>query len=135
MSTLTANNDVYWRFVMSQYAISRKWVLHARKPVLGFPTRCNTDQYAQPQTIHVAETKVLISCAVTVQLICVFVFACAKIMFSPDAAHFMRQMFKLKDVSIPITCQSKIKQHRMQVSGCRDNLKAQCLWQVWDHCI
>ena len=38
-------------------------------------------------TIYVAKTKVLISCAVTAQLICVFVFACAKIWFSHDVAH------------------------------------------------
>ena len=35
-----------------------------------------------------AITKALISCTVTVQLICVFVFAYAKNMFSQDAAHF-----------------------------------------------
>ena len=35
----------------------------------------------------VAKTKVLISCAVTMQLICVFVFAYAKRRFSHDAAH------------------------------------------------
>ena len=33
-------------------------------------------------TIHVAKTKALISCAVTAQLICVFVFASAKSRFS-----------------------------------------------------
>ena len=35
----------------------------------------------------VAKTKALISCAVTVQLVCAFVFALAKIRFSHDAAH------------------------------------------------
>ena len=39
------------------------------------------------RTIHVAKTKTLISCAVTAQLICVFVFAYAKIRFSHDAAQ------------------------------------------------
>ena len=34
-----------------------------------------------------AKTKVLISCAVTTQLICGFVFAYAKSLFSHDAAH------------------------------------------------
>ena len=38
-------------------------------------------------TIHVAKTKALISFAVTTKLICVFVFAYAKIRFSHVAAH------------------------------------------------
>ena len=39
-------------------------------------------------TIYVLrKRKVLISCMVTVQLICGYVFACAKIRFSHDAAH------------------------------------------------
>ena len=38
-------------------------------------------------TIRVAKTKALISFAVTAKLICVFVFAYAKIRFSHDAAH------------------------------------------------
>ena len=38
-------------------------------------------------TINVAKTKALISCAVNVQLICVFVFAYAKSKFSHDAAY------------------------------------------------
>ena len=38
------------------------------------------------RTIYVAKTKALISCIVTVLLICVFVFAYEK--FSHDAAHF-----------------------------------------------
>ena len=38
-------------------------------------------------TIRVAKTKVLISFAVTAKVICVFVFAYAKIRFSHDAAH------------------------------------------------
>ena len=39
--------------------------------------------------MNVAKTKALISCAVTVQLICVFVFAYAKCRFSPNEAHFI----------------------------------------------
>ena len=35
------------------------------------------------------KTKALISCVVTVQLICAFVFAYAKSRFSNDAAHLM----------------------------------------------
>ena len=38
-------------------------------------------------TIRVAKTKALISFAVTAKLICVFVFAYAKNLFSYDAAH------------------------------------------------
>ena len=37
------------------------------------------------------KTKVLISCAFTTQLICTFVFAKAKILFSHDAAHIERE--------------------------------------------
>ena len=38
-------------------------------------------------TIRVAKTKALISCTVTAQLICVFVFSYAKTRFSHNAAH------------------------------------------------
>ena len=41
-------------------------------------------------TIQVAKTKALISFAVTAKLICVFVFAYAKIRFSHVAAHFIK---------------------------------------------
>ena len=41
-------------------------------------------------TIYVAKAKVLISCTVIVQLICVFVFAYAKNRFFYGAAHFER---------------------------------------------
>ena len=47
-------------------------------------------------TIYVAKTKALISCAVTAQLICVFVFAYAKVRFSHDEAQMrlvMRNLF------------------------------------------
>ena len=40
-------------------------------------------------TIYVAKTKALISCAVTVQLFCPFVFAYVKCRFSHDAAHIV----------------------------------------------
>ena len=39
-------------------------------------------------TIYVAKTKALISFTVTAKLICVFVFAYAKIRFTHDEAHF-----------------------------------------------
>ena len=38
-------------------------------------------------TIYLAKRKALISCAVTMQLICVIVFTHAKSMFSHDAVH------------------------------------------------
>ena len=40
-------------------------------------------------TIRIAKTKALISFAVTAKLICVFVFAYAKIRFSYDEAHII----------------------------------------------
>ena len=40
-------------------------------------------------TIYEAKTKALISCAVTAQLICVFVFAFAKSQFSHNEAHII----------------------------------------------
>ena len=43
-------------------------------------------------TIRVAKTKALISFAVTAKLICVFVFAYAKIRFSHDAAQFIQDL-------------------------------------------
>ena len=43
-------------------------------------------------TIHVAKTKALISCTVTAQLICVFVYAYAKSQFSHDAAYLTKRI-------------------------------------------
>ena len=40
-------------------------------------------------SFRIAQTKALISFAVTAKLICVFVFAYAKSRFSHDAAHFI----------------------------------------------
>ena len=40
-------------------------------------------------TIRVAKTKALIRCAVTVQLICAFVFIKVKVQFSRVAAHML----------------------------------------------
>ena len=70
----------------------------------GFPTRSNTNRAVQLQkmvrdgrnfgfrkkrgcTIYETKTKGLISCAVTAQLICGFVFAYAKGQISHDTAH------------------------------------------------
>ena len=44
--------------------------------------------------ICVAKTKVLISCVVTAQLICIFVFAYAKSCFSDDAAQLSHLCLK-----------------------------------------
>ena len=46
-------------------------------------------------TIPAAKTKVLISCAVTVQLICVFVFAYANCWFSHAAAQIYTTTLKI----------------------------------------
>ena len=52
-----------------------------------------------------AKTKALISCAVTAQLICGFVFAYAKSRFSHDVAHIILQESKLKPF-IPMNLKS-----------------------------
>ena len=74
------------------------------KTNFGVPTRYDTNWAVQPQkqarslkfrileeerlyTICAAKTKTLISCAVTAQLICVFVFAYADCWFSHAGAH------------------------------------------------
>ena len=46
-------------------------------------------------TICAAKTKALISFAVTAKLICVFVFAYAKSLFSHDAAHIFLRMLNM----------------------------------------
>ena len=43
-------------------------------------------------TYHVVKTKALISCAVTVQLICAFVFTYAKSRFSYDTAQLISSL-------------------------------------------
>ena len=47
-------------------------------------------------TIYVAKTKVQISFAVTAKLICVFVFAYAKIQLSHDVAHILGSSIAVK---------------------------------------
>ena len=44
-------------------------------------------RFSKKRTTYGVKIKVLISCAVTAQLICVFVFACADFYFSGPAAH------------------------------------------------
>ena len=74
-----------------------------RKPTVWFPNRSNTTELykhirwlkagnsifrkKRNGTLHVAKTKVLISFAVTVKLICVFSFAHADCWFSHAEAH------------------------------------------------
>ena len=69
-----------------------------RKTVFGkgFPTRSDKKLAEQPQKmargfrmylLYTAKTNVQISCVVTAQLNCAFVFAYAKSRFSHDAAH------------------------------------------------
>ena len=82
----------------------------------GFPTWSDTNQAVELQkmaqglaildlgsrgivlSISVAKTKVLISFAVTAELICVFVFAYTKRRFSHDAAHMMLSSFSFQKV-------------------------------------
>ena len=42
-------------------------------------------------TVRVAKRKALISCAVTAQTFCVFVFAYADCLFSHDVAHLLQR--------------------------------------------
>ena len=74
-----------------------------RKPVFGVSNRSDIKRAVQPQKIArglkiqikvveglnylYSKTKMLISCAISVQLIGVFVFAYAKSRFSHDTAH------------------------------------------------
>ena len=52
--------------------------------------------------MYVAKTKELISCAITAQLTCAFVFACAKSWFSHDVAHVV-------PVSVIVVCNIRRK--------------------------
>ena len=74
-----------------------------RKPSSGFPTSSDTNRAVQTQKMArglkfliqvveglyfmIAKAKVLISCVVTAELICIFVFAYAKSRFSHNEAH------------------------------------------------
>ena len=50
--------------------------------------------------MRIAKTKTLISCAVTAQLICVFVFAYAKSRFSHNEAHIVGNHLKVNDLDV-----------------------------------
>ena len=50
-------------------------------------------------TFYVAKTKAVISCSVTVQLICAFVLACAKSRFYHDMAHIGMRYYTILAVN------------------------------------
>ena len=75
-------------------------------------------------TIYVAKTKALISCAVTAQLICAFVFAYTKSRFSHEAAQMLtlylkdsRKFTVCPSVSGNITCASKLSILKTDLQG------------------
>ena len=73
-----------------------------RKPVLGFPTRFDTNQAVQQRmdlTISVVTTKALTSCAVTMQLICAFLIAYAIVCFLMIQLILFRQVHQLHEVN------------------------------------
>ena len=75
---------------------------------LGFLTRSDSDRTVYPQkmptvlefwmdfTMYVAKSKTVISCVVTAQLICVFVFTYVKSRFSHDTAQMTPVIFIVK---------------------------------------
>ena len=87
-----------------------------KNPSSGFPTMSDTKRIEQPLkiargmkfglrkwrncTFYVAKTKALISCAVTEQLICAFVFAYAKSSFSHDADQLVTQKVDRKSLQL-----------------------------------
>ena len=52
--------------------------------------------------IHVAKTKAMISCTVTAQLICAFVFRIGKNPVSHDAAHFFHRDLERKMLNFKV---------------------------------
>ena len=86
----------------------------------GFPTTSYTNQAIQSQQMaiglkiyeaeglfYVGKTKVLISCAVTAQLISCFVFAYAKSWFSHDTAYIVASTLMILNLWTNITWQTK----------------------------
>ena len=56
--------------------------------------------------MYIAKTKMLISCAVTAQLICVFVFAYAQSRISNDVAHII---YKRSEVELELlACKDRL---------------------------
>ena len=51
-------------------------------------------------TVHVVKTKAQISSAVTAKLICAFVFAYAKCLFSHDATHISNKRYNIVTFAI-----------------------------------
>ena len=66
-----------------------------------FTGTLHKNQKKKKGTVRIAKTKALISCAVTVQLICVFVFAFAKRRFSHNAAQILMTTSKTITASAP----------------------------------
>ena len=98
-------------------------------PYAGFPTAFDKNQAVQLQQMarglkfqvkevgglhYVVKTKALISCAVTAQLICVFVFAYAKSSFSHYAAYL-----SCHKKTCLLSCILQVVQNRQ---GCQLNL-------------
>ena len=87
-----------------------------RKPTLWFPTWSDTNQAVQLQEMArglkfrikkvgglyylCSENKGVISFAVTAKLICVFVFAYAKCLFSHDAAQMLQKEQLIKSYHV-----------------------------------
>ena len=91
----------------------------------GFPTRSDSNRPVQPQKMTrslkfryeewglcnpCCKTKALISCAITAQLICAFVFTLAKLWFSYDVAHM--QLSKLKMAVFLINNKASLEQFK-----------------------
>ena len=117
-------NKIVWLIMMEKSALLIRGYLslNVRKPVFGVT---DTNRAVQRQKM-VRDLKFrikeleglfylcsenkgddqLISCAVTAQLICVFVFAYAKCRFSHDAAHFEQQQNRKKKTVVmnPFKC-------------------------------
>ena len=71
----------------------------------------------------VAKTKALISCAVTAQLICVFVLAYSESRFSHDAAHIYRghnHTSRKKQRTRQLTNNIKINEHAQKTINIRN---------------
>ena len=68
-------------------------------------------------TIHVAKTKALISCAVTAQLFCVFIFAYTRIKFS-RAESQMYQIVVYLVISVLPVYECKEQQRKVRIITC-----------------
>ena len=80
-------NNLGFRPGLTQTRLHRRW-LEALNFLFMKKNKC---------TIHVAKTKMLISCAVTAQLICIFVFAYAGCWF-PGVTAPLQSLFALSEI-------------------------------------